>query len=136
MVSVGVQTNFVDNSKRVLDATKKANFKNIGNALASIRKVAVKSIEKAPQGVPSDPGSPPHTHKGTFFRRALRFHVDKQKQDGVMGFRHSIIGESASIHEFGRTVGGVKFPERAVIAPALEMSLGRIAGQWRSSIGP
>lgn len=113
----------------------KANFKNLGHAAASLRKAAAKSIERAPQGEASAAGQPPHTHKGAFFRRALRYDVDKQKQTAVVGFRHSVIGDVGAVHEFGESRGSETFPERPTLGPALDANAARLGSEWAGSIG-
>lgn len=131
----GVRTGFTDKSRDVKRAVAEGNFRNLFHAAASLRKTAAGLIERAPAGVASAPGEPPHTHRGVFYRRALRFDVDKAKQDAVIGFRFSVIGDVGAVHEFGEERGGVDFPVRATIGPALDIGAPRIGGQWQSSIG-
>lgn len=131
----GFSFQFIDKTKDLKKAVDDTAFRNQFHAAASIRKTAAQSIERAPQGQPSSAGSPPHTHRRVFYRRALAFHVDKQKQEALIGFRHSVIGDVGAVHEFGNERGGVRYPERPTLGPALEASLGRIAGQWKASLG-
>lgn len=126
-------TRFENRQSRVRQQTDKGVFRNLSHAAASIRKTAGASLLK--RKGPSQPGKPPHTHEGVYFRRALRYDVNKQKQDAVIGFQHSTVGISAAVHEHGEKRGRVQYPERPTIGPALVASIGRIAGQWQGSIG-
>ena len=134
---IGVQTKFTPNQMKVQQAVNKAAFKNISHAAFSIRKLAYSRIGSAPKGIPGPVGKAPHTHRGMFYRRALRVEVDKQKQDAVIGFQKSKIGMAAAKHEHGLRDDGGKFtfPKRPTVGPALEDSLSRIGGQWKGSIG-
>ena len=131
----GVQTKFTDKSSNVRRAADKGIFRNLFHASASIRKLAASLIRSAPSSEPSDPGEPPHTHRRAWYRRALRFDVNSQKQDAVIGFRASVIGDVGAVHEFGEERGGVKFPKRPTLGPALEQTAPRIGVQWKGSIG-
>ncbi len=134
---IGVQTHFTDRQKAVQNATNKAAFKNISHAAFSIRKLSAARVGRAPHGKPSAPGTAPHTHRGAFYRRALWTDVNRKKQDAVIGFRKSVIGMAASMHEHGLPDKSRKFtfPKRPTVGPALEDSLPRIGDQWKGSIG-
>ena len=128
-------TQIEDKSRNVKRAVDKGAFTNLGHAAASIRKSAAKSIKQRKDKDKSSPvGTAPFTHGG-FIRRALRFDVNKQKQEALIGFRFSVIGLVGRTHEFGEVEDGRDYPERPTLAPALEASIGRIAGQWQGSIG-
>ena len=131
----GIQTKFTDESKNVKKATDTGVFRNLFHMAASLRKTAASLITTAPQAVPSPPGRPPFTHSRAFFRRALRFDVDKKKQDAIVGFRSSIIGDVGAVHEFGERRGRVTFPKRPTLGPALDLAAPRIGDVWRGSIG-
>ena len=120
-----------DHTDKVVKAADKAQFRNFGHAAASIRKDAAASIEKADG--PSALGSPPHTHKRVFLRRALRFSVSKT--DAVIGPVASVVGDVGQVHEFGGRRGDQQFPARPFMYPALERQSDRFAGQWSGSIG-
>lgn len=117
----------------VLKPASEANYRNMAHAAASIRKAAVKSIEKRPQREASEPGDPPHTHRQGFYKRALRFHATED--DAVIGFMHSVIGLTAQTHEFGLRENERDYPERPTIGPALDRKADRLAEEWRGSIG-
>ena len=126
---------YIDKSRKLKTATEKAAFRNIGHAAASIRKDAISSIKR--RVGPSQPGQPPHTRKtkrgNARFKQAILYQADDHS--AIIGFRHSVVGESAAIHEFGETIKGVSFPERPTMGPALERGAPRFGNSWRSSIG-
>ena len=109
-----VQVKVEDTTKRVADAAEKAAFRNFGHAAASIRKDAIASIEKAPHGQASEPGTPPHTRRGQL-PRAIRY--DATKDGAIVGPVASLVGESGAAHEFGGTYKGQDYPERPFMEP-------------------
>jgi hypothetical protein len=129
MFAVKVKT--VDEMHKVAKAADKATYRNFHHAAASISKDAKSTLEKADG--PSDPGKPPHTHKGVYMRRAVRYAANKE--GAVIGPRGSVVGESGAAHEFGEKYRGTDYPERPFMRPALERNLGRFADTWRGSIG-
>lgn len=119
---------------RVVKAVEKTAFRSFAHAAASIAKDAKASLEKAPEGEPSEPGKPPHTHKGAYLRRAIRFASDKE--GAVIGPMASVVGEELGpTHELGAPRGGVDFPERPFMVPALERAIPRFAGEWKGALG-
>lgn len=117
---------------RVLRAVGKAAFRNFGHAAARISKDAKASIEKADG--PSPAGSPPHTHKRNFLKRAIRY--DANKNGAVIGPLASVVGTAGQAHEFGGEYRDQQFPERPFMQPALERNLDRFAADWAGSVGP
>ena len=130
---IGSTTSVKLHPERVTKAVDKAAFKNMGHAAARVRKDAQASIERATGA--SEPGTPPHTHRGTYLKRAIRFAYDKQKQEAVVGTLASIIGEAGSPHEHGGEYKGGTFPKRAFMFPAMEKNHDRMAGDWAGSVG-
>lgn len=130
---IGLTVQVENNFKRVEDAARKAAFKNLKHAAASISKDEKASFEKAPQGQASTPGSPPHTHRGQFIKRAVRFESDDES--AVIGPMASVVGEVGAVHEFGETYKGTDYPEREFAGPALERGAPRFAGSWQGSVG-
>ena len=130
MISLAVQ--IVDRVARVQKAADQAGYRNLGHAAASLRKTAVASIERSDE--PSDPGEPPHTRRGQL-PRAIRFDVDRTKQEAVIGPRASVVGEAGAAHEFGEEFRGTDYDERPYMGPALDASLDRFASDWAGSIG-
>ncbi len=119
--------------KKLEKAVAKAAFESFANAAASIRKAAIKSIKTRKK--PGPPGGPIRTKFGKgggLARRAILFHANKT--GAVVGFTASKIDQVMEVHEFGKSRGGVKFPERPTMAPALERSLARFHSEWRGAI--
>jgi len=129
---IGMSVKLEDFFPKVKTEVDKANFRSLGHAAASLRKAEVQSIETSDE--PSEPGQPPHSRRGQL-RRAIRFDVDRAKQEAVIGPRASIVGDAAAAHEFGEEFRGQDYPERPFAKPALEKSLGRLASNWAGSIG-
>jgi hypothetical protein len=140
---IGLSVQVVDHMQRVADVAKKAEFRNLGHAAASIRKTEIESIKSA-EG-PSPSGTPPHTHtsgvtksgrtkRGTL-QKSFAYAVDRSAGLAVVGPRASIVGEAAAAHEFGGEFRGDDYPERPFAAPALEANLDRFASDWGGSIG-
>lgn len=127
---IGLKVKIVDETKNVEKAVEKASFENLGHAAASIRKKAIASISKSKKSSPA--GSPPHTKTGEL-RKAIRYKVE-DPWTAVIGPRASVVGESMMAHEFGGQYKGGDFPERPLMAPALEESLDRFLEPWRGSV--
>lgn len=130
---IGATTQVQTNHRKVTKAVKTAAFKNLGHAAARIAKDAKESVVRA-EG-PSEPGTPPHTHRGKFLSRAIRFDNDREAKDAVIGPRESIVGTAGSAHEHGGEYKGATFPERKFMFPAMERNLDRFAGDWAGSVG-
>lgn len=138
---IGAIVDYVDQTERVAKAARKATYRNVFHAAASIRKTAVESIE--PGDGPSAPGTPPHTHtqkvtkKGKVRKgqlpRAIVFKAEKE--EAVIGPRFSVVGEAGSAHEFGGEYKGEDFPERSFMGPSLDENEERFAGSFAGSIG-
>jgi hypothetical protein len=128
---IGAEVKTENQMRRVADALERAAFRNFGHAAARLSKDAKESLVTAPG--PSEAGTPPHTHKGAFLRRAVRY--DATKEDAVIGPMGSIVGESGRAHELGEDFHGQLFDERSFMEPALEKNLDRFAADWAGSIG-
>jgi phage gpG-like protein len=140
---IGFDFKFALNFGRLLKEVKQAGFRNLNHAAARIRKDAVESIQ--PGDGPSAPGTPPHTHTQRLTRkgktragqlpRSIVFHVDKAKEEAVIGPRYSMVGEAGAAHEFGGQFRGDNYPERPFMGPALDKNLDNFASDWAGSIG-
>lgn len=131
----GAEVAFELNEKAIEAAVTKGNFESLRHAVASIRKDAAASVQKARAGIPSRPGDPPYTHRGAFYRRAIRWDVDKEQGEAIVGFRHSVIGDVGAVHEFGESREGTDYPERPTLWPALQRAAPRLTNFWADSIG-
>lgn len=120
-----------DKTKDLEKAAEKAAFNNFRHAAASISKDSKQSLERK-EG-PSEEGEPPHTHKGVFLRRAIRYAADKE--GAVIGPMASIVGLAGRAHELGEVFHGTDYPERPFMQPALDRAVPRMAKDWQGSIG-
>lgn len=117
---------------RVRRAARDATRGSFSRTAFQIRKTAVESIVRA-EG-PSAPGEPPHTHRGNWLRRAIRYASDKEGV--VIGPLFSIFGETGKAHEFGGRFREETFEPRPFMNPALTANLDVFANSWSgSSIG-
>lgn len=132
---IGIQARFTDTSKRVEAAAEKANFRNLFHAAASVRKQTRESIERAPKNIASAAGSPPHTHRGQYLKRAVLFFVDAPRDEAIIGFSAARVGDVGAVHEFGERRGRAQYPKRPTLGPVLEHSASRLGDEWRGSIG-
>ncbi len=130
---IGLQTKLTATPKRVDTAVKKGAFNSFSHAAASIRKSARDSIVRS--NTPGPIGGPVRTKRGRgggLAKRSILFKADK---DGaVIGFSASKIDQGMEVHEHGKSRGGVKFPKRPTMQPALERSLARFHREWRGAI--
>lgn len=118
---------------RVAKAAEKAAFRNLGHAANRIMKDARASIVTN-KNEASPAGTPPHTkaQAGHNLRTAIRY--DSTSEDAVVGPMGSMVGEAGATHEFGQERGGIDYPERPFMGPALEQNLDRFAESWRGAI--
>ncbi len=131
----GFAFKIIDRTKHVAAVAAKESFRNISHAAASLRKDVVSTIESAPPGVPSEAGSPPHTHRRAFFRRAIAYAVGEDKRSAVIGPRFSAVGTVGKAHEFGGDYKGFDYQPRPFMAPGLVRAIPRFAGSFAGSIG-
>lgn len=155
MIDVEVKFN-EKQQKRIDDAIERAKAGSLSSAAYLVRETSIALIKtskklrgrfwkKTRSGKrvlakyyePSPPGKPVLAHrKGKwFFRRGIRYVVDKQREDAEIGFTYSQFEEIMSVHEHGGTEDGRSYPERPVVQPALERNIERFHRDWRSSIG-
>jgi hypothetical protein len=119
--------------KRLEKAIRKAAFENFFHAAASIRKDARQSIKRS--DTPGPPGGPIRSKRGRgggLAKRAILFKVDKT--GAVIGFSAAVIDQAMEVHEHGKERGGVRFPKRPTMQPALERNLARFHREWRGAI--
>ncbi len=131
----GVQVKLTTTPKRVDKAVDKGAYDSFFHAAASIRKSARKSIKRSNE--PGPPGGPIRSKRGKGGGLAKRpgsmlFHASK---DGAaIGFMASKMDQAIETHEHGKSRGGVKFPKRPTMAPALERNLARFHHEWKGAI--
>lgn len=128
---IGLNYQSTDTTHKLDAAAEKAAFKNFGHAASRISKDAKASLITADG--PSPEGAPPHTHKGAFLRRAVRYAADKE--GAVIGPMFSVVGEAGAAHELGESFHDQDFPERPYMGPALDRNISRLSTDWAGSIG-
>jgi len=145
------------NAKAVEKAADVATYKNVGHAAASLRKLAIASLEKVDG--PSSPGKPPHTHQSQRAAKIRKLNSHRKKRGratvkvpksfvlanaivyaqengaAVVGPRKSVAGMIGETHEFGGQYKGAQYPERPFMGPALDKSRDRFAASFAGSIG-
>ena len=129
----GTQTQFKATPKRVNKAVEKGAYRNFSHAAASIRKAAGALIVRS--NTPGPAGGPIRTKRGRgggLAKRAILFNADKV--GAVIGFAASKIDQAMAVHEHGEERGGVRFPQRPTMHPALERNLARFHREWKGAI--
>jgi len=129
---IGATVKIEDKTKQVATAMDRAAFRSNAHAAAGIRKDAVQSITVSSE--PSPAGTPPHTRKRQL-NRSIRFYVDKQKKEAIVGPRASMVGNAGAIHEHGEMFMGEQFEARPFMRPALNRNLDRLIDLYRGSMG-
>lgn len=86
-----------DNTKRVRDAARRATFKNLGHAGASLRLAARRLIRTRQKY--SEPGMPPSTRRGAL-RNSILYAVEGD-HTVVIGPSANLISDVARVHEHG-----------------------------------
>ena len=124
-------TQIIDEFDKVRKASEKAIERSHKRGGFLVRSAAVASIDRS-EG-PSRQGSPPHTHKGNWLRRAIRYAADFA--GAVIGPMFSIFDTTGEAHEFGKMFRGRKYPPRPFMGPALEATSDQFAGTFKGSIG-
>ena len=99
IVRIRTRTNF--NQRAVKARVDDATFRSLGHAGGAIRLTAVRSIRKRKR--PSRPGTPPHTPTG-HLKRVVRYKVDKDREEVVIGAVNEYSRTIWGLHEFGGSV--------------------------------
>lgn len=131
----GVQTQLTATPKRVDKAVDKGAFRSFGHAAASVRKSARESIVRS--NVPGPPDGPIRTKRGRgggLAKRPGSLLFSADKKGASIGFMASKMDQAIESHEHGTRRGGVKFPKRPTMQPALERSLARFHREWQGAI--
>ena len=131
----GMQTQFKATPKRVNAAVDKGAFRSFSHGAASIRRAALDSIIRS--NIPGPPGGPIRTKRdrgGGLAKRESTILYKADKKGAVIGFSASKIDQAMEAHEHGKERGGVKFPKRPTVQPALERSLARFHREWKGAI--
>jgi hypothetical protein len=119
--------------RRVVDAVAQAERRAMFRGAAYVRTTAKRSLgRRTKSGKPSAAGRPPRSQTGAL-RRGIRFKVDKRNR-ATIGPAKSVVGTSASAHEFGGKYRGRRYDRRPFMRPTLERSQDRIAALWAASL--
>lgn len=145
---IDIRFSFEDTTTRVVDDAQRASERNIRKAAFQVFSIAQQSINPAPKGEASPPGTPPNTririarsgkNKGKRLsgqlERAIVYNFDRMSGSAVIGPRASFVGQSAAAHEFGGTFKGQDYPERPFMGPALDKTIPVFGNSFSSSIG-
>ena len=148
---IAVQTKFEKRLERLQKAAERAKQGSLSSAAYLIRDAAIQSISiskrvkgyfwktnkqgtrvRATYYEPSPPGQPILGHrKGKgFFQRGIKYAVDKQKEDALIGFTHSQFEKIMSLHEHGLE----GYDQRPTMRPALEANVDKFHRDWKASI--
>ncbi len=128
-----VQTRFDDQHKDVLARMAKNSVYSLKGAAYVVTQMAKARIVRAKKA--SKPGMSPHTKgKPKSLRAAIAYHVDKALPDAFIGPTGTKVGMVGRLHEKGGTKGKARYPARPFMQPALEESLDRFVGQFRSAL--
>jgi len=115
----------------VIHRAERANIESLGHAGAAIRLTARRSIRRRKK--PSPEGSPPSTRQGAL-KKALRYAVEKDKEQVTIGPDHSVVGISAAAHEHGGRYKRQRYRRRPFMGPALEKVKSRLPKFWAGSV--
>ena len=130
---IGLRVTTVDKTRDVVKAAAKASFENLGHAIASIRKAAIRSIRRSAKPAPA--GKPPRTRRSRQLPRSIFYSVDRDKLSAITGPLASRVGTSAEAHEFGGRYMGEDYPARPFMGPALEQQADRMPAYWAGTVG-
>jgi hypothetical protein len=122
---------FTDETKTVKAAVDRAAYRNLGHAVASIRKTARGLIVKSPG--PAAPGQPIHTRRRLIPNAIL---YASTKHSAVIGPAYSKAGPAGQPHEHGGTFRGQRYEARPFMGPAMKQNNDRFARSWSASVGP
>lgn len=117
----------------VKEVTDEAVFGGFSRASFVIAKVAKSLIRNRGVTGPSVPGQPVRSRYG-LFRQAIKYYVDKQTQEAIIGPVKSRVGPNAArLHEHGGIFRGQSFEPRPFMFPALDQVSRRLPSVWKTS---
>jgi|GEM_PF-2245172 len=141
---MGSKVEFKNNTPAVLRRVEKGEYETFKHAGRSLAKEIKKSIRhRSDPSKTAEPGETPFQHQPGFFKRAVWVVYDDLPTSILVGFRKSKVGHVAATHEHGLMedvdlpsgmIIRTKYPERPIVAPALERNLGRFHRDWRAAL--
>lgn len=117
-------------SRKLEQAVKFANFRNLGQAGAIVRKLGAKSLKKSPRK--SAAGTPPNTRKGAL-PKAILYAVEEGRRV-VVGPAYHLMKNAGRAHEKGGKFRGDVYEKRPFMVPALLRVRSQIPSIWRDSV--
>lgn len=135
-IQLGIEIQVKDNIAAAVKEIEASTVYSLKGAAYSLMVMARGMIATA--AGPSAPGKPIHTRgRRKNIKAAIRYAVDKDKLEAVIGPEGPKAGPTGWLHEFGGRRGKGTYPARPYMAPALERTLPLIPQQFRSSlVGP
>ena len=162
-LSIGIKSKINWNVRDVKQAVERGKTSFLKRAGAYTRTVAVRSIKqkgyarKAPknkykadgrtwtvayrrwwaevkQRPASLPGSPPHTHTASGWRKAIFWAVEPSRRDVVIGFARSKADLVGKLHEYGGVRFGRRYPARPTMGPAKKTAAPKFARFWQDKV--
>jgi len=132
--NLGVEVRLTSAIDQVQKQIEEKGTTSLSKAAFFVMRQAQASIKTSAE--PSDPGEPPTTRgRGRkSLRAAIQYAVDGKENEAVIGPSKQNVGPTGKHHEFGIPRKTSKFVERPFMGPALEESLDRFVGQFKSSL--
>lgn len=128
---IGTNVKIVNKTRQAQKRVRDAHISSLGRAAATARIIARRSIRRRKK--PAAAGRPPHSKTGKL-RRAIKYKVDKQRQEAFIGPDVNDVGTSGRAHEHGGLYKGDRFDKRPFMGPALEALKPRLPDFWRNSV--
>ena len=137
---------YVDESAKLAKAFRRATYRALERLGFKIRGVAQASIADEPG--PSEPGTPPHTHKRATTKsgkagkqgllpKSILYGIDKESMSVLVGPSVNVVGTvgQAFEHEGEKEYKGAEYPERGFMHPALQEEIGELPGLLSEEFG-
>lgn len=129
---IGARVKIVDRTSSVKRAAARANFKNLGHAIATVRRTAIRSIKRSKKAGPA--GKPPRTRKRRL-PKSIFFAAERDGLSAIAGPIYSRVGLVGEAHEKGLEYMGQDFEERPFMSTAMEEEADRMPSYWLHSVG-
>lgn len=129
---VKTKTSFIT-AREMRKKAAPGTIKSLRRAAAYLRGVARRLVRRSRR--PSQPGKPPHTRNGAL-KRSIFYVVEGRGifSRALIGPTFTGVGRIMLAHEYGDRFQGRNYPERPLMAPALNKMRDRLPSYWRGSI--
>lgn len=138
---IAAKVTITDSSDRLRRAVARSAEQVHSRAGAYARGVAQRSIRRGrerkrlvPARVPSRPGEPPKTWKRGGLRDSIKFAGNPMKRVVFIGPTRAGVAEIGAVHEYGLRYQGRRYPRRAYMYPAMELTVERMRTWWTDSV--